>query len=181
MRLGIFDHFGWAIVVTIDEGHRVVDRRRIALVEPGVCEAPIHYEGKRLGEAGTAALIAEVRASAARTVASELDVVASAAGAPIVSIALRTWSLDFPRDVPTQLRVPYESRADAIMYRQVHAGAAESRGWHVHIYRAEDVIGHASALLGPRASEVIDGPRAKLGPPWSKDHRVALAAAVLSS
>jgi hypothetical protein len=28
---------------------------------------------------------------------------------------------------------------------------------------------------------VLYGPRAALGPPWSKDHRIALAATVLSS
>ncbi len=27
--------------------------------------------------------------------------------------------------------------------------------------------------------DVLDGPRARLGPPWSKDHRVGLAATVM--
>ena len=29
MRLGIADHFGWAIAVTASADHKVVDRRRI--------------------------------------------------------------------------------------------------------------------------------------------------------
>lgn len=40
MRLGIADHFGWAVAVTASADHEVVDRRRIELVEPGVTEAP---------------------------------------------------------------------------------------------------------------------------------------------
>jgi hypothetical protein len=35
-------------------------------------------------------------------------------------------------------------------------------------------------LLGERADEVLLGPRATLGPPWTKDHRVALAATIVA-
>ena len=52
MRLGIYDHFGWAVAVTASADHKVVDRRRIELVEPGVTPAPIHYESRRLDDAG---------------------------------------------------------------------------------------------------------------------------------
>jgi hypothetical protein len=47
MRLGIADHFGWAIAVTAFDDHKVVDRRRIELVEPGITPAPIHHESHR--------------------------------------------------------------------------------------------------------------------------------------
>ena len=33
--------------------------------------------------------------------------------------------------------------------------------------------------LYQRADEVLRGPRARLGPPWSKDHRTALAATIV--
>ena len=62
MRVGIADHFGWAIAVTASSDHEVVDRRRLELVEPGVTAAPIHYDSHRLDVAGTAALVAHVRA-----------------------------------------------------------------------------------------------------------------------
>ncbi len=39
LRVGIADHFSWAVAVTASTDHEVVDRRRIELVEPGVCEA----------------------------------------------------------------------------------------------------------------------------------------------
>lgn len=180
MRLGIYDHFGWAVAVTASAGHRVVDRRRVELVEPGVCPAPIHYEGKNLDPAATAALVAQVRASVGRATEAAFDRITTAVGEPVVSISLRVWPPDFPDDIATQLRVPYESRADAVMYRQVLAEAAQGRGWQVHLYSARDVIGQAADLLGDRTEDVLERPRVTLGPPWTKDHRIALAAAIVA-
>ncbi|HVF13351.1 MAG TPA: hypothetical protein VM942_02060, partial [Acidimicrobiales bacterium] len=65
MRVGIAHHFGWAVAVTASTDYQVVDRRRIALIEPGMATAPIHHEGKPLDDAATAALVMAVRASAA--------------------------------------------------------------------------------------------------------------------
>ena len=45
MRLGIAHHLGWATAVTAAADHRVVDRRRIELIEPGLPPAPVHHEG----------------------------------------------------------------------------------------------------------------------------------------
>jgi hypothetical protein len=36
-------------------------------------------------------------------------------------------------------------------------------------------------MLGPRADEVLHGPRTILGPPWSKDYRTALAATIVTA
>ena len=180
MRLGIADHLGWAIAVTASEDHEVVDRRRLELVEPGITSAPIHYESRRLDVAGTAALVARVRASVVRATSAALDELVAALPAPIGSISLRVWPLDFPDDIAVQRRVPYEARADAIMYRQELAELAHARGWRVNVYNAKAVEGQAIRLLAERADEVLRGPRARLGPPWTKDHRVALAATILA-
>src|SRR5262245_22737333 len=180
VRLGIADHFGWAVAVTASADHEVVDRRRIELVEPGVCAAPIHYESRRLDVTATAALVAQVRASIARATSAALDDLAAALPEPVVSISLRTWPPDFPDDIAVQRRTPYESRADAIMYRQLLAELAGARGWDVHLYVAKEVLGRAVSLLGERADAVLDGPRAALGPPWTKDHRTALAATIVA-
>jgi hypothetical protein len=180
MRVGIADHFGWAVAVTASDDHRVVDRRRLELVEPGVCAAPVHYEGHRLDDAGTAALVAQVRESVGRATAAALDELAADLPEPVSSISMRVWPLDFPTDIATQRRSPYEARADAIMYRQVLAEICHARDWPVHTYDAKRVIDQAVALLGERAEAVLDGPRATLGPPWTKDHRVALAATIVA-
>jgi hypothetical protein len=179
MRLGIADHLGWAVAVTASADHEVVDRRRIELVEPGLSAAPIHYESWHLDVAETATLVAEVRASVARATSAAFDELAAALPGPVEWIALRDWPPDFPGDIALQRRPPYEARADAIMYRQVLAEVAGARGWGVRLYRAKDVVGRAAARLGGRTEAVLHGPRAALGPPWTKDHRTALAATVV--
>jgi hypothetical protein len=180
MRLGIAHHFGWAVAVTASADHRVVDRRRLELIEPGVPVAPIHHEGKPLDDAAAAALVAVVRASAVRAASASLDQLADALPEPIMSMSLRSWPLDFPDDIAVLRRAPYASSADSVMYRQVLAELAHARGWAVHLYDARDVEGQAARLLGARADEVLYGPRAVLGPPWTKDHRMALAATIIA-
>jgi hypothetical protein len=180
VRVGIADHLGWAVAVSASAGHEVVDRRRIELVEPGVPSMPMHAESKRLDVAGTAALVAEVGASIARAAAAALVELAAALPAPVVSLSLRTWPPDFPEDVAVLRRVPWESRADAVMYRQELAELAHARGWDVHLYDAKAVVGQAARLLADRADEVLEGPRARLGPPWTRDHRTALAATIVA-
>jgi hypothetical protein len=180
VRLGIADHLGWAIAVTASADHEVVDRRRIELIEPGMSAAPIHYESRRLGAAATAALVAETRASVVRATSAAIDEIATALPAPVRSISLRAWPLDFPEDIAVQRRAPYEARADAIMYRQELAELAHARGWEVHVYDAKAVVDQAVRRLAERADEVLQGPRATMGPPWTKDHRMALAAAIVA-
>jgi hypothetical protein len=58
---------------------------------------------------------------------------------------------------------------------------AHGRGWAVHTYDAKTVEDEAARILGERAHEVLRGPRATLGPPWSKDHRMALAATIVAT
>jgi hypothetical protein len=181
VRVGIADHLGWAVAVTTSGDHAVVDRRRIELVEPGLSAAPIHYESWHLDVAETAALVAVVRASVERATSAALDEIAAALPGPVVSISLRTWPADFPDDIAVQRHPPYEARADAIMYRRVLAELAHDRGWEVHYYSAKEVLGQAVARLGGRADEILEGPRTRLGPPWTKDHRAALAAAIVAA
>jgi hypothetical protein len=180
MRLGIAHHLGWAVAVTASPDYEVVDRRRIELIEPGVAAAPIHHEGKPLDDAAAAALVAEVRASSRRAATASLDRLAAALPAPIVSMSLRGWPADFPDDIAVLRRVPYEARADSVMYRQVLADLARTRGWDVHFYDAKYVEARAASKLGRRADEIMLGPRAALGPPWGKDQRMALAAAIMA-
>lgn len=188
MRLGIAHHLGWAVAVTASADHKVMDRRRIELIEPGLPTAPIHHVGgphllhrsaEPFDDRALAALVAEVRASAVRSVSAALDDLETGLPERIVSMSLRAWPTDFPEDIAVQRRVPYESRADSVMYCQVLAERAEARGWKVHLYNAKDVEMSAAGILGDRTDEVLRGPRATLGPPWSKDHRLALAATIL--
>src|SRR3984893_10256120 len=97
MRLGIAHHLGWAVAVTALADHKVVDRRRIELTEPGVPTAPIHHEGgphrlhrlaEPLDDNALAALVADVRASVFRATSTALDEIANTLPEPIVSMSL---------------------------------------------------------------------------------------------
>jgi hypothetical protein len=68
-------------------------------------------------------------------------------------------------------RAPYEARADAIMYRQELAELAHARNWEVHLYDAKAVLAQAGSRVPSRAA---------MGAPWTKDHRVALAATIVA-
>jgi hypothetical protein len=177
VRLGIADHLGWAIAVAASADHEVMVRRRIELIEPGL---PIHYESRRLDVAATAALVAQVRASVVRATSAAFEEIATALPERVLSISLRAWPHDFPEDIAVQRRAPYEARADAIMYRQELSELAHARDWEVHLYDAKAVLGQAAGVLAERADEVLQGPRATIGPPWTKDHRVALAATIVA-
>jgi hypothetical protein len=63
----------------------------------------------------------------------------------------------------------------------VLAEVARARNWEVHVYDARDVVDQAAGMLGGRADDVLRGPRASIGPPWAKDHRVALAATIVAA
>jgi hypothetical protein len=189
VRVGIAHHLGWAVAVTATADHEVVDRRRIELVEPGLPAAPVHHEGgphdlhrtgPPLSDDALAALVAEVRASATRATAAALDALAADLPGPIASLSVRAWPDDVPTDVAVQRRAPHEARADSIMYCQVLAEQAHARGWPVHLYDARTAESRAAELLGDHADRVLHGPRARLGPPWTKDHRQALAATILT-
>jgi hypothetical protein len=180
LRVGIYDHLGWAVAVIASDDHEVVDRRRIELLEPGVPNMPIHHpgQGRSLEEVET--LVARVRASAERAVAASLDALAAALPGPVTSVHLRALPADFPTDIAIQLRPPYEARADAVMYRQMLAAVAAARGWAVKFYDAKTAEADAIAILAGRAGEVLRGPATRLGPPWTRDHRTALAATISS-
>jgi hypothetical protein len=189
LRVGIAHHLGWAVAVTASADHRVVDRHRLELIEPGVPAAPIHHEGgphllhrsaEPLDDDRLAALVATVRASVIRATSAALDALAATLPERIGSMSVRAWPADFPDNIAIQRRVPYEARADSVMYCQVLAGLSRDRGWTVHLYNAKDVEAAAARILGEGADEVLHGPRAELGPPWSKDHRMALAATIVS-
>jgi hypothetical protein len=67
------------------------------------------------------------------------------------------------------------------MYRQALSELAYARDWEVHLYDAKAVVGQAVSMLAERADEVLQGPRATIGPPWTKDHRIALAATIVAA
>lgn len=170
--VGAADHCGWAVLVTV-AGERVIDRRRVELVEGGLPRLPHHHDAQGLPVAEAVALVERVRASADAGAAAGLEALANAVPATIAGIAIRACP-PLPPTVAERL-ASYRAQnvADTVMYREAMARAARARGWFVDWYDARRVLADA-----PRA---VAEAGAALGPPWQKDHRVAMAAAIAAS
>src|SRR5262245_43083086 len=138
--VGVSDHGGWAVLVTVASDGTLVDRRNVELVDKRLPRIPHHHEGQTLPIDEAVALVEKVRDSANRHAILALDAVATALPVHIVGIALR----ECPPLPPTIAeRIPtYRARnvADWVMYRKALPGAAEARGRNVHWYDATAVF-----------------------------------------
>jgi hypothetical protein len=174
---GISDHAGWAVVVCVANGE-VIDRRRIELLGPELPNMPYHHDAQGLAEDEAAALIARVRQSAAICAAHAL----AALPASVQAIAIRKRP-PLPATVAERIASYHaQTRADGVMYRDVLAEAAHALGWSVAEYEAKAVLQQAGQALGTgNISAHLAATAAALGPPWRKDHRVAMAAAIVAA
>jgi hypothetical protein len=180
--VGIADHCGWAVLVTVATNHAVVDRRRVELLESSLPRLPHHHEAQSLPLDQAVALIERVRDSASAFAAGALDTLAASIPVAIAGIALRACP-----PLPTLLaerisNYRVQTMADGIMYREVLAEAARGRGWTVHWYTRARVMHEASEALRTGTIEtLLQTTGATLGRPWQQDHRVAMAAAIAAS
>ena len=180
--VGVSDHGGWAVLVTVAGGGTLLDRRRVELVDEGLPKIPHHVEGQTLPLDEAVALVERVRSSAERHAQLGLDGVAMTVPGRIVGVALRQCP-ELPPTVAGRI-ADYRARnvADWVMYRQALAGAAEARGLAVYWYDARKVFDAASEAL--RIAD-LDAHflqlRRSIGPPWGKDHKIAMAAAIVAA
>jgi hypothetical protein len=179
--VGVSDHGGWAVLVTVARDGSLLDRRRVELVDEALPNLPHHHEGQLLSTGRAVALVERVRASAEKHAAIALDAVAMAVPL-ILGIALRERQ-QLPPTIAERIK-DYRARnvADWVMYRNALASAAEARGWYVHWYDAKKVLGSASEALRVESFETyfLDMRRV-LGPPWNNDHKLAMAAAIVTA
>jgi len=179
--IGVSDHGGWAVLVTVAGDGMLIDRRRVELVDTDLPKIPHHSEGQRLPLDKAVALVERVRASAERHAKLVLDDVAMTVPGPVAGVALRECPNWLPPTIAERIK-DYRAQnvADWVMYREALAGAAEARGWAVHWYDAKKVFDAASEAL---RIENLDAHflqlRKSIGPPWSKDHQLAMAAAMV--
>ena len=178
--IGISDHGGWAVLVTVSHEGALLDRRRVELVDDSLPALPHHHEGQGLPVDEAVALVERVRVSAERHAALALDAVALAVPR-ILGVALRSLP-QLPPTIPERLK-DYRARnvADWVMYRQTLASAAEARGYPVYWYDAKNVLEAASEVI--RVEDFDDYSlrmRRAVGPPWNRDHKLAMAAAIVT-
>lgn len=73
--IGVSDHGGWAVMVTVARDGTVLDRRRVELVDDGLPALPHHSEGRKLPLDEAVELVERVRVSAERQAALAFDAV----------------------------------------------------------------------------------------------------------
>jgi hypothetical protein len=64
--VGVSDHGGWAVLVTVATDGRLLDRRRVDLVDEHLPKLPHHHEAQRLPLEEALDLVERVRISADR-------------------------------------------------------------------------------------------------------------------
>ena len=168
--VGVSDHGGWAIFVTAARDGTLLDRRRAELVDDALPGLPHHHEGQMLPIDQAVALVERVRLSAEKHAVVALDAVATAVP-HIFGIALRARQ-PLPPTIAERIK-DHRARnvADWVMYRNALARAAETRGWPIHWYDAKRLNLDADFLQL----------RDTIGPPWTKEHKLAMAAAVAAA
>jgi hypothetical protein len=179
--IGVSDHGGWAVLVTVARDGTLLDRRRVELVDDTLPGLPHHHEGQLLPIDRAVALVEQVRASAEKHAVLALEAVATVVP-QIVGIALRSCP-QLPATIAERIKV-YRARnvADWVMYRKALASAAEARGVPVYWYDPKEVLSSASqALHVENFDAYFLELRRKVGPPWNKDHKLALAAAIVTA
>lgn len=177
--VGVADHGGWAVLMTVSRDGALLDRRRVELVDDGLPKLPHHHEGQRLPLVDALVLVDQVRASAERCARARLDELAREVDADVVGIALRVRP-PLPATVAERI-TDYRAMcvADWVMYREALASAATERGWTVHWYDAKHVLTEAASVLGRDSIDgLLEETRRTFGRPWQKDHRMALAAGI---
>jgi hypothetical protein len=179
--IGISDHGGWAILVTVTRDGALLDRRRVELVDDSLPALPHHHQAQTLPLEEGVALVERVRASAERHAVLALDAVALSVR-PILGVALRNYQ-PLPPTIAERIK-DHRARnvADWVMYRKALAAAATARGWSVHLYDAKNVTAAASQALRVENFEAhFLAMRRSVGPPWNNDHKLAMAAAIVAA
>jgi hypothetical protein len=176
--IGISDHGGWAVLVTAARDGTLLDRRRVELVDEGLPKIPHHSEGQGLPLEEAVALVERVRVSAEKHAVLAMDALAKAVPR-ILGVALRNCP-QLPPSIAERIK-DYRAQnvADWVMYRRALASAAEARGWPVHWYDAKKVLEAASKRVENLDAHFLEV-RRTVGPPWDKDHKLAMAAAIVS-
>jgi hypothetical protein len=179
--IGVSDHGGWAILVTVARDGMLLDRRRVELVDDDLPAIPHHHEAQMLPIDEAVALVERVRVSAEKHAALALDAVAADVR-PILGIALREYQ-ELPPTIPERI-TDYRARnvADWVMYRKALAAAAEARGWPVYFYDPKRVFEEASKALRVKDFDAhFLAMRITVGSPWNNDHKLAMAAAIVAA
>ena len=188
MVVGVADHSGWAILLSVAAMNgtpAVVDRRRVELIEKSVPNQPYHHETLALSETESERMLRQVRRSIATCTATAFDRLAADLSPQyrVSAIAIRQPSLPSLPATVGEVHSSYyvQCRADGMLYHSAICAAARERGWKVTLHaRGEELAIAADALqASPREVErFLNELRHTMKSPWTAEHRNAVAAAI---
>jgi hypothetical protein len=186
--VSVAEHAGWAHLVCVavrDHVPAVIERRRVAVVDPGLPTQPYHHESMVMKEDEANALIARVRRSiVARTSVALQRVVTELAPAYAVgALAIRKPPF---AELPGTVVDAWKSHrllyaADGMLYQLAFCHAARQLELDVHMCRRGEETSRAAQQLGVTPGEIetfVSRTGRPAGPPWTQEHRRAYAAGI---
>jgi hypothetical protein len=186
--VGIADHNGWAILVSVAAANgepSVIDRRRVELIEKGVPSQPYHHETLALGHSEAEQLLRRVKKSIGARTARAFDRLSADLWPRhrVASIAIRQPPLDQLPATVAEVHRSYHvtCRADGMLYHSALCDAARRRDWEVVLHRRGEELAKATHALQASEREVdrfMKDLRQTLKAPWTAEHRHACAAAI---
>jgi hypothetical protein len=186
--VSVAEHAGWAHVVCVaapGDVPAVVERRRVALIEPGLPTLPYHHDTIGMREEAANALIARVRRSIAACTSHELQRVVADVAPEYAVVALAIREPTFA-ELPETVAMVHQSyrlqcAADGVMYQLAMCRAARDLGLEVHVCRRGQEAARAAERLGVTRDAIetfVNGRGRPSGPPWTQEHRRAYAAGI---
>lgn len=182
------EHAGWAHMISVAATGNVpavIERRRVALIDPGLPTLPYHHESLAMREDEANALIARVRRSiAARTsVAMQRIVTELAPTYAVVTLAIREPPFaELPKSVAAVwASYRLQCAADGMLYQMALCRAAQQLDLDVHLCRRGEETSRAAEQLDVTPGEIdefITRTGRPSGPPWTQEHRRAYAAGI---
>jgi hypothetical protein len=181
--IGFRVHTGWATLVAVaaeEEALRVLHRCRVELFPPGP-ERFVYHRAAELPLPGAERLIDSVRHTsegAARTAIRN-----ALRNLQVTGACMATGSASVPEELAAVLQSHTRIHAaEGALYAGAIASACAH--WNIPLIavRRRDIWSRAAARAGRSEADLragIDAVRKTLGPPWTMDHKIAAAAALV--
>ncbi|HEY2171467.1 MAG TPA: hypothetical protein VGJ30_17710 [Candidatus Angelobacter sp.] len=188
--IGVSVHSGWGVVVAIAGGpceEEVLVRRRVTIIDPKIADAaqPYHYVVKKeihAAEKHLARCASESESLACEGL-TRLSAELRDRGFVLISAAIL---LSSARPLPNLEEILASHAlihtAEGEFFRQAFRSAFEKLQTPVTGIRARNLSDCAVKAFGKTAPEIqkrIDGMGRRLGPPWTKDEKMAALAAAI--
>ena len=181
--IGFRLHTGWATLVAVaaeEAALRVLLRCRLELLPPGQGRF-VYHEAATLALPEAEKLVASVRRTAERTAREALS--NAIRNLEVASACIPTGSSPAPDDLAAVLRSHARIHAaEGALYAGAIASACRALKIPLITVRERELWTRASAnaaMLEPELKASIDAVRKALGPPWTADHKIATAAALV--